>query len=85
MSHTTYNYTRERLGFDPDREERRLSHYAGVDQRTNGHNGNGSAVAVQNGNSIAGGGGYKNTYQEELIGGIYEENLSKFKGLYHFL
>ncbi len=65
MSHTTYGYTRERLGFDPDREERRLSHYAGVQPNTNGNTN-----------------GRINGHQEASVTGIYEENLSKFKGLY---
>ena len=70
MSHTTYGYTRDRLGFEPDREERRLTHYAGVTTSSytngnghhNGHNGN--------------------FHEEAMTGGVYEENLSKFKGLF---
>ena len=75
MSHTTYNYTRDRLGFDPDREERRLAHYAGVN---NGHNG----AVVPSPKTNGGSNGHKNDYENDLIGGIYEENLSKFKGLF---
>lgn len=67
MSHTTYGYTKEKLGFEPDREERRLSHYAGVKQN-NGHAANGHG----NGHHYL---------VEDHIGGVYEENLSKFKGL----
>ena len=67
MSHTTYGYTREKLGFEPDREERRLAHYAGVQPHNNGY-ANGHA---NNGHYYA---------KEDPNGGIYEENLSKFKG-----
>ena len=71
MSHTTYSYTRDRLGFEPDREERRLQHYAGVQSQhyTNGTNGHSSQVSK-----------YEEAV-ETLTGGGYEENLSKFKGL----
>ena len=69
MSHTTYSYTRDKLGFEPDREERRLTHYAGV--QTTYTNGNGHHKNGHNGH-----------YQEDtMTGGVYEENLSKFKGL----
>ena len=71
MSHTTYGYTREKLGFDPDREERRLSHYAGVNQ-SNGYS---------NGHTN---GGARYTRDDHVVGGIYEENLSKFKGLFYY-
>eukprot|EP00090_Calanus_glacialis_P003456 TRINITY_DN1255_c0_g1_i12.p1 TRINITY_DN1255_c0_g1~~TRINITY_DN1255_c0_g1_i12.p1 ORF type:complete len:5152 (+),score=1465.32 TRINITY_DN1255_c0_g1_i12:61-15516(+) len=67
MSHTTYSYTRDKLGFEPDREERRLTHYAGV--QTTYTNGNGHHTNGHNGH-----------YQEDtMTGGVYEENLSKFK------
>ena len=103
MSHTTYNYTREKLGFEPDREERRLAHYAGVQRNGHhhGHNGQqpGGGGGSRNGDGGAGGAGgahntaghgssgggangYNNDYEDDLIGGIYEENLSKFKGLF---
>ena len=69
MSHTTYGYTRDKLGFEPDREERRLAHYAGVVHHQNGHT-NGHTNHQAN-----------NDMYDLNNGGIYEENLSKFKGL----
>ncbi len=82
VSHTTYTYTRDRLGFDADREERRLSHYAGVQPYANGHThaGNGGVVHSSSSNSN----GHKHQQHEDMSGGIYEENLSKFKGLFPF-
>ena len=72
MSHTTYNYTRDKLGFDPDREEKRLQHYAGVTTYQNG-NGYHGTVRTHNGNG--------HHYQEDILtGGVYEENLEKFRG-----
>eukprot|EP00092_Neocalanus_flemingeri_P001303 GFUD01001391.1.p1 GENE.GFUD01001391.1~~GFUD01001391.1.p1 ORF type:complete len:5580 (+),score=1489.94 GFUD01001391.1:543-17282(+) len=67
MSHTTYGYTREKLGFEPDREERRLTHYAGV--QSSYTNGNGQHTNGHNGHSKV----------DTMTGGVYEENLSKFK------
>ena len=69
MSHTTYGYTREKLGFEPDREERRLANYAGVVQ--------------QKGTSYANGhtNGHHDRHDNHSNSGVYEENLSKFKGL----
>ena len=68
MSHTTYSYTRDKLGFEPDREERRLTHYAGVQPTYTNGNGHHN--------------GHNGQYQEDtMTGGVYEENLSKFKGL----
>jgi hypothetical protein len=75
MSHTTYTYTRDRLGFDPDREERRLSHYAGVQPYANGHHAAGNGVAASNGHHPQ----QQKHHHEDMSGGIYEENLSKFK------
>ena len=72
MSHTTYGYTREKLGFEPDREERRLAHYAGV-------NGNGGYA-----NGHTNGGGDRYVKEDHHTGEIYEENLSKFKGLFFY-
>ena len=73
MSHTTYNYTRDRLGFEPDREEKRLQHYAGV---TTYQNGNGYHGTVTRSNHHTNG-----HYQEDILtGGVYEENLEKFRG-----
>ena len=70
MSHTTYGYTRDRLGFEPDREEPRLTHYAGVQTyQTNGH-----SRATTNGRTV------HHADHQEQFGGVYEENLSKFKG-----
>ena len=70
MSHTTYSYTRNRVGFEPDREERRVSHYAGVSAYTaNGHPPNGPQA---NGQQLY--------LEDTMTGGVYEENLSKFKG-----
>ena len=70
MSHTTYGYTRDRLGFEPDREERRLQHYAGVTTYQNGK------TYHKNGHSN----GHHN--EDILTGGVYEENLEKFRGVY---
>ena len=71
MSHTTYGYTRDRLGFEPDREEPRLTHYAGVQTyQTNGH-----SRATTNGRTER-----HHADHQEQFGGVYEENLSKFKG-----
>ena len=68
MSHTTFGYTKNRLGFEPDREERRMTHYAGVSTYTaNGHPVNGPST---NGHYEV----------DTMTGGVYEENLSKFKG-----
>ena len=73
MSHTTYGYTRDRLGFEPDREERRHQHYAGV---TTYQNGSSSYQKQKNGHSSN---GHHN--EEFLTGGVYEENLEKFRGV----
>ena len=75
MSHTTYNYTRDRLGFEPDREEKRLQHYAGV---TTYHSSNGYHSTVTRTSHSNG----HHQYQEDILtGGVYEENLEKFRGL----
>ena len=69
MSHTTYGYTRDRLGFEPDREERRLQHYAGV-------------TTYKNGTTYQKNGHTNGHYNEDfLTGGVYEENLEKFRGV----
>ena len=85
MSHTTYNYTRDRLGFDPgDREEKRLQHYAGVTSyQTNGASYSQSVrtQSVQHHSASNGNGSH---YQEDILtGGVYEENLEKFRGSLH--
>ena len=68
MSHTTYSYTRDKLGFEPDREEPRLTHYAGVQTyQANGH-------SYSNGKTA-----HYADHQEQF-GGVYEENLQTFKG-----
>ena len=68
MSHTTYGYTRDKLGFEPDREEPRLTHYAGVQSyQANGH-------SYSNGKTA-----HYADHQEQF-GGVYEENLQTFKG-----
>ena len=68
MSHTTYGYTRDKLGFEPDREEPRLTHYAGVQTyQANGH-------SYSNGKTA-----HYADHQEQF-GGVYEENLQTFKG-----
>ena len=68
MSHTTYSYTRDKLGFEPDREEPRLTHYAGVQSyQANGH-------SYSNGKTA-----HYADHQEQF-GGVYEENLQTFKG-----
>ena len=68
MSHTTYSYTRDKLGFEPDREEPRLTHYAGVQTyQSNGH-------SYSNGKTA-----HYADHQEQF-GGVYEENLQTFKG-----
>ena len=81
MSHTTYNYTRDRLGFEPDREEKRLQHYAGVTSYTNTshHSYNGATVSRSHHQHTN---GSSTHYQEDILtGGVYEENLEKFRGV----
>lgn len=74
MSHTTYNYTRDRLGFEPDREEKRLQHYAGVTTYQNGNGYHGTVTRSTNHHT-------NGHYQEDILtGGVYEENLEKFRG-----
>jgi hypothetical protein len=73
MSHTTYGYTRDRLGFEPDREKPRNAHYAGVTTYPgNGH-------SYSNGKQAGAAKPHHADHQEQF-GGVYEENLSKFKG-----
>ena len=82
MSHTTYNYTRDRLGFDPgDREEKRLQHYAGVTSyQTNGASYS-QSVRTQSVHHHSASNGNGSHYQEDILtGGVYEENLEKFRG-----
>ena len=80
MSHTTYGYTRDRLGFEPDREERRLQHYAGVTTyQTNGSSYSHSVRTQSSYHGASNGNG--SHYQEDILtGGVYEENLEKFRG-----
>ena len=87
MSHTTYNYTRDRLGFDPgDREEKRLQHYAGVTTyQTNGASYS-QSVRTQSVHHHGATNGNGSHYQEDILtGGVYEENLEKFRGSCHVM
>ena len=84
MSHTTYNYTRDRLGFEPDREEKRLQHYAGVTTYTNTSHHSYNGATVRSASHHQHTNGSSTHYQEDILtGGVYEENLEKFRGSCH--
>ena len=87
MSHTTYNYTRDRLGFDPgDREEKRLQHYAGVTSYQANGASYSQSVRTQSVHHHGASNGNGSHYQEDILtGGVYEENLEKFRGSCHVM
>ena len=73
MAHTTSVYYRDRLGFEPDFEPHRSQFNGGSKEK------NGSSMRGESGHYVGTrvGNGRMDT---AMPGGVYEENLTKFKG-----
>ncbi|TRY61605.1 hypothetical protein TCAL_08457 [Tigriopus californicus] len=90
MAHTTNVYYRDRLGFEPDYEPHRASQYATSStsiHRESHYLASSSTTSVSGGMSgskakkvVDSSGRIVEETKSSLTGGVYEENLTKFKG-----
>ncbi len=96
MAHTTSAYYRDRLGFEPDYEKPHKRSYAtppnAAASTANGDSSDragasGAGSAFQEGASVREKGGHfagshvgNGRIEDSMPGGVYEENLNKFKG-----
>ncbi len=84
MAHTTSIYYRDRLGFEPDYEPHRRHHHPQPASGGDGVKGSPGAAAGGSGGMKGGSGSYNGRSSaindDFMTGGVYEENLNKFKG-----